>query len=140
MNRVTRHSASAVLEMLENGVLLVRLSGPLTSETMMHFKREIISRHCGSIRAYVADYRSAVVALTGVELDAVLDGEAPDATVCLPAAIVSGGSATSVFLGHTMRMAERGVMRLVFTDPAQAQEWAARQAARHRMAAQTSRR
>ena len=73
MLRTTRHSAGAALALGHDGVLSVRLSGPLTAPTLHHVKAEIAQRFGGAvITAFVVDYRCAAVALTGAELDALI--------------------------------------------------------------------
>lgn len=123
-NRITRHSASAALKMLPDGVLVVRLCGPLTGEALLYFKREIVARHGPYIRAFVADYRKAVIALDGAELDAVLEGEPEDSATAMPAAMVVLPEHLSLFIGHASRMALRGVFRRVEVAPEAAQAWA----------------
>jgi len=128
MTRITRHSASVALEMLPSGVLVVRLAGPLTGEALQHFKREIVARHGPDIRAYVADYARATIALTGAELDAVLEGEAEDSPPTMPAAMVVPDSLIGPFRGHAARMAGRAIVRRLFPELAPALAWATRQA------------
>lgn len=129
-NKITRHSASAALEMLPSGVLVVRLMGPLTGDALLHFKREILARHGPDIRAFVADYTGAAIALTGADLDRVLEGEAADSGPGLPAALVVVADQERLFLGHALRMAARGVLRQVFTDHQSALCWSRRHAER----------
>lgn len=124
MNRITRHSAAALLEMLPGGVLVVRLTGPLTGEALLHFKAEIVARHGPDIRAFVADYTGAAIALDGDELDAVLEGEAADSGPGLPAAMVVRTEHLPLFIGHASRMALRGIFRRVEVVPEAALSWA----------------
>lgn len=132
-NRITRHSASAALTLLPDGVLIVRLTGPLTGDALLYFKGEIVSRHGPQLRAFVADYTGAVIAVDGAELDAVLEGESADAGPGLPAALVVAPDQEGLFLGHALRMAGRGVLRQVFTLHQPALRWAHRHAERLRM-------
>ena len=126
---MTRHSAGAALEMLPDGVLVVRLTGPLTGDALQWFKREIVALHGPAIRAFVADYSRATIALDGAELDAVLEGEPDGAAPTMPAALVVRDGDVGLMCGHAVRMAVRGNIRQVFTDHAQAVRWATRYAA-----------
>ncbi len=122
MTKITRHSASAALEMLSDGVLVVRLAGPLTGEALLHFKAQIVALHGPDIRAFVADYTRSTIALTGAELDAVLEGEAEDAAPAMPAALVVRPADCALFKGHALRVAgSHGIIRRVFSAEAQAQ-------------------
>lgn len=129
-NRITRHSASAALEMLPDGVLVVRLTGPLTGDALQHFKAEIVARHGPQIRAFVADYTAAMVALSGPDLDAVLEGENPGSAPSMPAAMVVRAEVADTFGQHAARMALHGIRRRVFLEAEPALSWARRRAAR----------
>lgn len=131
MTKITRHSASAALEMLPDGVLIVRLAGPLTGEALLHFKAQIVAMHGPSIRGYVADYTRATIALTGAELDAVLEGEPGGSAPAMPAALVVRAECLPLFAGHCIRMAATGRLRQVFTNSAAAASWAALEAGLH---------
>lgn len=130
LTRITRHSASAALEMLPDGVLVVKMAGPLTGEALLYFKTEIVRLHGPDIRAFVADYRAAIIALDGAELDAVLEGEAGESAPSMPAAMIVSAINLAVFSGHAARMAGNGVVRMVFMQPGPALTWANRQADR----------
>lgn len=123
-NRITRHSASAALELLPDGVLIVRLAGPLTGDALLYFKAQIVARHGPDIRAFVADYTGAIIAMDGADLDAVLDGEAESAPG-LPAAIICRPESNGLFKGHALRMAgHHGITRRVFNSAGPALAWA----------------
>lgn len=115
--------------MQPDGVLIVRMTGPITSETLQHFKACIVELHGPQIRAFVADYTSAGVAATGDQLDAVLEGEGDDAPPTLPAALIVPPVLLPLFREHARRMAARAIVRRLFTQPGPALAWARRQAA-----------
>ncbi len=124
MKKITRHSASAALEMLPDGVLVVRMCGLLTGEALMHFKAEIVARHGPDIRAFVADYTGAAIALTGADLDAVLGGEPNGSALTMPAALIVRPESNGLFKAHALRMAGlHGTTRRVFNCDAQALAW-----------------
>ena len=124
MTKITRHSAVAALEMLADGVLVVRLSGPVTGEALQHFKRQIVALHGPKIRAFVADFTRATIALTGAELDAVLEGEQEGSAPCMPAAMVVRPEDCALFRGHALRVAgSHGIVRRVFSRAAEALGW-----------------
>lgn len=128
--KLTRHSASACLTMQEDGVLLVAMRGPLTADALMQFKRQIGLRYGAAIRGFVADYRGAALAVAGAELDAVLESEPTQSAIAMPAALVVTAQSVALFTGHCLRMADRGVLRRCFSEPAAALAWAQRHAAR----------
>lgn len=112
-----------------DGVLVVRLAGPLTSEALGHFKAAIVDLHGPQIRAFVADYSAASVLATIDQLDAILDGDEDDAPAAMPAALIVPKVVLPVFREHARRMAARAIVRRLFTHPASALDWAKRQAA-----------
>jgi hypothetical protein len=114
--------------MLPDGVLVVRLCGPLTGEALLYFKTEIVARHGPNIRAFVADYRAAIIALDGAELDAVLEGEPDGSAPSMAAAMVVKPESITLFAGHAIRVAMFGVVRQVFAEIAPATLWARRYA------------
>ena len=131
MHRTTRHSAGAALDLRPDGILMVRLFGPLTGAALQHVKAEVVRRFAGQrIRAFVVDYTGSVVALTGAELDAVLEGEDHSTTTGAPAALVVNPECAELFRGHCLRVAARGLMRRTFLDLAPALVWALREAGR----------
>lgn len=109
--------------MLPDGVLIVRMCGPLTGEALLYFKAEIVRLHGPDIRAFVADYRKAVIALDGAELDAVLEGEPHGSAPSMPAALVVRALDVKVFEGHAARMALLRIRRRVFAAPGPALAW-----------------
>jgi hypothetical protein len=126
LTRITRHSASATLEMLPDGVLVVRLCGPLTGEALLYFKEQIVRLHGPDIRAFVADYRAAIIAMNGAELDAVLEGEPDGSAPSMPAALVVAESSVDLFTSHCVRMAHVGIARRAFISIAPALAWSRR--------------
>jgi hypothetical protein len=126
MHRTTRHSAGASLELQPQGVLAVRLFGPITRGALIHVKQDIVQRFPRQRMAtFVADYTKSAVLLTGAELGAVLDGEAVmESSVCVPAAFVVPAGLVDLFVEHSVRMAMRGIARRVFTDQQAAFQYA----------------
>jgi len=110
--------------MLPDGVLMVRFAGPLTGPALAAFKESIASTHLGGVRSFVVDYTAAVVALSGADLDAVLEGESPDTAPGLPCAMIVRRDCNSLFRGHAVRMAAHGILRRCFNDEAPAVVWA----------------
>lgn len=123
-NRITRHSAVAALELLSDGVLIVRLTGPLTGDALMAVKTGILADYShAQIRGFVVDYTGAAVALTGEQLDQVLEGEA-DRVPGLPAAMICRPECNSLFKGHALRMAgKHAITRRVFNEAEPALAW-----------------
>lgn len=126
--KITHHSASALVDLMQHGVLLVRLCGPLTGPALLAFKAVIVERSGALARAYVADYSRAAIALDGAQLDLVLEGEAEGSAPTMPAALVVRPEDVDLFAGHAMRQALLGRTRQVFTDESLAMRWAHRYA------------
>lgn len=125
---------AARMELLSDGVLLVWLSGPLTGQQLLRVKADLVANYSGqTIRAFVADYTSAAVAMDGAALDAVLSDEAPGAVPTMPAAMVVSPICMDLFRGHCARMALLGHFRRAFTQHAPALAWARRMAQRPTM-------
>lgn len=108
----------------------MRFTGPLTGEALLYFKTEIVARHGPCIRAFVADYRAAIIALDGDDLDAVLEGEPGGAAPSMPAAMIARQDDAQVFGGHAARMALLCIRRRVFVEFDPAISWALTQAHR----------
>lgn len=129
-HRFTRHSAAAYTEMQAGGVLWVSMNGPLTGGALLYFKARIAAKYGPEICSFVADYRAALIALDGAELDAVLEGEPSMSPITMPAALIAAPHDADLFDGHCARMASRGVLRRLFSEPTSALAWATRHAAR----------
>lgn len=124
-SRLTRHSAAVQIDVAPGAVLMVAISGPLTGQTLLHIKAQVLALEPPPrYGAFLVDYRKAVLALAGPELDAVLEGEPPGATPTRPAAMVATPAQVEVLRAHAARMALLGHFRRVFTDVAEALRWA----------------
>jgi hypothetical protein len=116
-----RHAA----HWIGGGVLVYSVAGMVTLRSGQVLRRrieEVASRRCA--RALVLDLRQAVLVLTRadwVELSASrahwFVGQIPMATLCGPELLAP-------LEVHALRMAQQGYLRDVFTDEAQAVEWA----------------
>ena len=134
MQRNEKYGVSVALETRQHGVLVVRIVGLLTAESLLAVKAKVV-RDCDvtEISAFAVDYSRSIVAMDGAGLDRVLEGEEHDAAPSLPAAMIVNPALLDMFDGHALRMAERGVVRAAFTEGAPALAWAARHALRRRM-------
>jgi hypothetical protein len=131
MQTTMRYSAGAALDLRPDGVLLVRLIGPLTGAALQHVKADIGARFQGRcINAFFVDFSSSAIALDGDDLDAVLHGEHHGTASSAPAAMVVPAAMLGLFVGHCLRMAQRGIVRAAFTDAGRALRWATRHAQR----------
>jgi len=132
-NRMKQSSAGVALELTPGGVLVVRMTGLLTVGVLLAIRNEITSdAGAHEVRAFVVDYTAAIVAMTGAELDQVLEGDGAGQVPMLPAAMVVSAECAELFGGHALRMAARGVMRRVFVTRSAALFWAQREALRVR--------
>lgn len=127
----TKHAARTTAHLRPDGVLVVRMSGPLTGAALAEVKRDIAGRFAGRpVFAFVVNYVHAACALSAADLDAVLAGERHGSVPSLPAAMVVPPPLVDLFEGHSMRMAAEGIVRRTFTADAPALEWASRHAQR----------
>jgi len=129
---VKLHGTAVDISMRPGGVLLVRITGPITGSLMASIKAAVVHNHASGVSGFVADYRGAVVAASGSELDAILAGDASGSPARLPAAMIVRYGDLDLFAGHSLRMAALGIMRRVFLDDGPAEAWALREAGRHR--------
>lgn len=123
-DRISRHSASAALSMLPGGVLTVAFHGLLTGGALLQFRTEIFALHGPHIRAFVADYSGAVLALAGADLDAATEGARHGSAPYMPAALVVTPDMVDILTDHSARMALHGIRRRVFLARAAALHWA----------------
>lgn len=130
-HQAARHTARTTVQLRPDGVLLVRFFGPLTGAALADVKREIAARFAGQpVHAFAVDYTRAAVALSADDLDAVLAGERHGSVPSLPAAMIVSPPLVRLFDGHSLRMAQEGIVRRTFTEDAPALAWAARHAQR----------
>ena len=121
--KITRHSTTAHVSINADGVVLVKICGPITGPSLLYFKAEIVRSSGAYVRAFVADYSCASVAVDGAQLDAVLEGDI-DQPAAMPAALIVSVLDVALFAGHAARQALRGVVRQVFTEREPALRWA----------------
>ena len=119
--KITRHSASVILDLLDNGVLCCTVAGPITLATLQHFRAQALLRFGGRLTAMVADYRAAALAMDGNALTML--GSAAD-SLPMPLAFVVTSAAVDMFMEHSARMALRRMSRRVFTEAGAAVLWA----------------
>lgn len=118
----------------ESGVLVLWLLGPVTAASLLKIKADVVRQYStAQVRAFLADYTAAGIALDGPGLDAVLEGEARGAVPTMPAAMVVSPACLDLFRGHCARMALLGHFRRTFTQHVPAMEWAQQMARRARV-------
>lgn len=129
-DEIRRLSASAGLELGPHGVLTVRLSGLLTSQSMTDF-RAVIGARCGpEVRAGVVDFRRGLVTATAAQLDEVLSNVEETPVLLLPVALLVPPDAAGLFSAYALRAASMGLMRRVFVAEPPALAWASAEAQR----------
>lgn len=96
------------------------MRGPVTPDVLRGAKMDALVQAGRPVAVWGADLQGAAVALTANALDQVLGSRRTGALV-VPV------GAEELFRAHAWRMAERGVVRRVFTCAAQAREWASAQ-------------
>lgn len=120
--RLTWHSAAATFEMLPGSVLLVKATGPVSSQAMWTFSAPSEPELRGLVRARLLDYSGAIILATGDELAALANGPAFD-TARRPAAFVAPLGTFDLLRWQSVRMAARGFDRRAFIDAGSAYEW-----------------
>ena len=121
-------TASAEIERVGRGVLLITLSGPQTQRGLAALRLAIRARFGGETESFVVDYRNAVVLMTAQELSATIEATRTD----MPAALLVNAAQLQVFVASAKLSAAVGIVRRVFLEDAEAIAWALRQAAIHR--------
>jgi hypothetical protein len=111
------------LGMSRGGVLTIAFSGALTYQSLLAIRVDAALRYGARMQASVFDLSSAAIAMSSERLDALAQSR-----VCslahTPCAIVAGPANWNLMASHAMRMARRGIVRQLFSDGAQAMEWA----------------
>ena len=75
--RITRHSASARVDLASSGVQLISFHGLITIDALLHFNREAAARAAAAPLAIVADFTASVLALYGRDLDWLAERSGP---------------------------------------------------------------
>jgi hypothetical protein len=104
-----------------DGVLVISFAGFLSAARLRQEKSAVVDAMAVRPRAVVADYRAAVLALSGSELQQIMDGQSPEDLPGLPAAVVPSVGMASAMADAALSSAVRlGVWRLVHPgqDPA----------------------
>ncbi len=77
------------------------------------------------IKVCVASYERALVMVSADSLNSLFDTLPADSMLRIPAALIVPPSVEQVFNQHAWDVAQKGVMRAIFTEAAPAREWAA---------------
>lgn len=104
------------------GILRAKFGGPIVGATMIEFKRAALegAQHIG---VACGDFRSAAIALTVADLDALASGDFERVAYACPTALIVRPDCLEVFAAHSARQALRGITRRAFVDPDHALSW-----------------
>lgn len=118
-----RHSATARMSMMSGGVLLLRMTGPLSARTLAGFAADAIEAHGGEARGFVLDYRAGIIVATPDELGGMLTRMPAGSPMRRPGAFVGTTATVGVLQAHAERMAQSGLWRRVFLGVRPAHDW-----------------
>lgn len=125
LNEWSKFAGLARIATADTGVVQIYFSGVITNEFLRGFMAALPALVAGHyLAAYLADFSKALVTTSVEQLNALLDGVPPDSPKSVAAALIVSEATVDVFLAHARAMARKGIMRLVFTDPDAANEWA----------------
>lgn len=113
-------SAQAVVSFV-GAVLVVRFSGVLTAAALAGITQSLRQMCRPDTRAFVADYRGAVLATTAWRLDELCRGES---RLGVPGALVARGLAQDILRLYALRASGAGIDRVVSPDLEWATRWA----------------
>lgn len=111
------------MQMLDGGVLLLRMSGPLTAHTMEQFADNARAQFAGQARGLVLDYRGAVLAATDDELTAMLKRSTTPERLAVPGAFIVSDALFELAQRHALRMARMGYVRRCFPTVDAGHQW-----------------
>lgn len=117
-------AATATFEGAGNGVVQVRVMGPISPGTMSEFRREMLSRIAapGSASGWVIDLRLAVLMFTEESIHLAFRQSDTDSGM-IPLAIVVNPSHELVGQRWALEMAYAGLLRGSFIDSEEAHDW-----------------
>lgn len=123
-----RSGAATGRMVLNEGVALLLLSGPLTASACASLKQFAETAAPSEVRAWVMDMRAALVTLAPDEMDAFFDDLPPGSSLIRPGAVVVQPELLGALYQHARSIAQRGVLRSAFTEMLPALQWARREA------------
>lgn len=126
--RITRHSASAEVAVIDARVALIRLKGLLTLDAIAFFAHESCRAAGSGARAFVLDYRKAAVMASVEQLGEMVLGQPLNSPTRLPGAYLVSPRSIRTLRDHAINLAAQGVVRRVFTHEGRAIAWAGDQA------------
>ena len=128
MDVVRQGSATMRARMLGGGVLVARISGVLTTETLSVVWSQAIADYPHA-RGFVADYQGCALAVAAPDLAELLRSVPGDSLLRRPGAIVASPESMVTFYAHAVAAAKSGVRRRVFMSAGPAYDWARLRAA-----------
>jgi len=115
-----------------SGVLVVRVAGVATVQSLTAIAREIWTGRATNSDAFMVDCRAAAVAASQDEILSI--PVAPEADRNRPGAFVATPQLVPLLCSHAKRMALAGFWRRTFLDTGSAYEWLARRVSAGRAA------
>lgn len=109
--------------MLDGGVLLLEMSGLLTTKALAEFAMKAIRAHGHEARGFVLDYRRGVILATDYEMERLVETMAPGTPITRPGAFVATPANVEVLRQHAIRIARKKIWRRVAMDVDGAVAW-----------------
>lgn len=103
---------------------MLSVCGPVSGYVLKRLRADVQAHAPRPLRAFCLRLDRAMVAVSGRCLDEL----SAEASLSVSAAIVVAPALQAVFQDYAMRAAERGLVRVIFTSPAEALGWVSAQA------------
>ena len=114
----------------DHGLVVIIIRGVVTEEVMHRLVSDLPNLMDGwKIRAYLARYDQAMVAMTAEQLTGLTQSRSRGPET-IPAALVCSPDDLPIFQRSAWQLAQMGILRMVFSDPAKAELWALSKASR----------
>ncbi len=111
---------------LDGRVAHYALVGLVTGNSLRELVRNLPLRSTlPAVSVCVASYERAITLVSAATLNSLFGNIGPDSVLHIPAALIVPPGAYDAFRRHAWDVAQQGIVRQVFTDAAQAREWAA---------------
>jgi len=128
-----RGATLAELEFHPAGVCMVTISGLITVSTLISLDHHLATTAPGT-DVWLADFRSATVALTLGDMHRVTDQLTPDSPMAVPIAVVTAPDDLDLWRGHMWYGVQSGLVRSVHLERRHAVSWSVDQARRRHAA------
>lgn len=125
--------ASASISVIDQ-VGVVTLRGVITDTTLLRMLQDTAKfANALEIRAFVADWRSAVFGMSQEQFGALRSAREVDHPTFVPTAFLATGETLDLLREHSVQMIDHGLLRIATSQPCRALNWAQEQVAFSRL-------